>query len=915
MKLSSVNRWHKNIDFSSSDQIQTPQKATDLIPSLGKKIAIQYSKPEDPNELFQKLLEDLKELAEYKNSQKIAVSNSNKEKEGPSQESEIRHLIREECCVKASEEKKQSMEDTMLELVKICRQKEFLCIHDNVEDLIESALNTKLFSINSQRLDNKEQEVKNVVEQPAKRGNHTEKSLQNFRVIHKSSISFKNTSQISPVHAVAPILSTKEPEYSPSMGYEHSNTTPKIESDEIIKSHVEELVPILSENEVTSEDKKECDVPDFENSPICDDHYEIFSDSNNDNEILVYDDDFEDIEYVEASLSDPEIENDVEEEEVDLEDISQIQDIDIHEKLLSITRLIANIKSLNDNPIPDRELNSSVSIPIFKESDNSLSNNFSPEFETFCDHTEETRSGITTIHVDNSLPDYDSFCFEIEPDQERLINVMKNDIFDDSSRDVCFLEELLIDDSIRSHESSDSNFEDNPSIPRPPPKPPDAETDAGEEIPVTFLLALVKKGWKGTDQPPKVLRRDHADPQPTGSTHGGKSLVAIELGMASTLPVPVPESALADVSDPDPLSFADPRSRHPADGTAAAGDPKSENASFASVVGPPESIYRPEYGVAKGSMLDTPEACQDLVDHVAPPGYFSELRHLHNDDFLRQYNINLARQVVMGSQLRLREHEIKNLEALLEAEADMKKATEEKNAKLSQELENMRALFSDLQEFKQYEDNRVEQRCAEMDARLDALSVIFDEELYPHMLTAIAGRRWMIGRGLRLAVMKCGESLELRQAFADVVSAGIAKGMSEGLRHGGLKDAPMDVIMAVLHLESDTGDDVPQQVRDLRPSSSQLTILLYPEVRNPMNPWAYKEDMLLADAIAANVSRAEKKKKCRVVCRTHGVGSAHHARSDGVPVSVSTVVPQGLAILLADAATQTEPDEATLDNL
>nr|GFC87634.1 hypothetical protein [Tanacetum cinerariifolium] len=29
-------------------------------------------------------------------------------------------------------------------------------------------------------------------------------------------------------------------------------------------------------------------------------------------------------------------------------------------------------------------------------------------------------------------------------------------------------------------------------------------------------------------------------------------------------------------------------------------------------------------------------------------------------------------------------------------------------------------------------------------------------------------RRWVIGRGLRLAVMKYGESLELRQAFADV---------------------------------------------------------------------------------------------------------------------------------------------------
>nr|GFC31843.1 hypothetical protein [Tanacetum cinerariifolium] len=45
---------------------------------------------------------------------------------------------------------------------------------------------------------------------------------------------------------------------------------------------------------------------------------------------------------------------------------------------------------------------------------------------------------------------------------------------------------LLIDDSILSHESPNSNFEDNPSVPRPPPEPPDAKTDAGEEIPVVM---------------------------------------------------------------------------------------------------------------------------------------------------------------------------------------------------------------------------------------------------------------------------------------------------------------------------------------------------------------------------------------------------------------------------------------------
>nr|GEU71770.1 hypothetical protein [Tanacetum cinerariifolium] len=475
----------------------------------------------NPNDLFQKLLGDLKELAEYEkspskdrsnclndnenhsdqnkecfenSSDEIATSNPNKEKEEPPQDSDIHQLI-EECSTEVSEEQKQSMEDTMLELVKICQEKEFLCIHDNVDDLIESVLKTKLLSINSQRLDNKEQEVKKVVEHPAERGNRSIESFENFRVIHKSSISLKTTSQISSIHAVAPILSTKEPEYSLSMGYEHSNTTLKMESDEIIKSGDEELVPILSEDKVTLEDKRECNVPVYENSHICDDHSEIFSDSKNDDDISVYDDDFEDIEYVEASLPDPEIvsveeENVVyqEEEDVDLEDIFQIQDVDLREKLLSITRLIFNIESLNDNPIPDLVLNSSVSIPTFEESDNSLSDIFSPEFETFCDHTEETRSGNTT-HADHSLPEYDSFCFEIEPDQERLINVVKSDISDNSSNDP-LLEEadlfLAFDNSIPPGIENVANDSEGNILPRPLPEPPDAEFDARKEIPVVM---------------------------------------------------------------------------------------------------------------------------------------------------------------------------------------------------------------------------------------------------------------------------------------------------------------------------------------------------------------------------------------------------------------------------------------------
>nr|GFB17382.1 hypothetical protein [Tanacetum cinerariifolium] len=62
-----------------------------------------------------------------------------------------------------------------------------------------------------------------------------------------------------------------------------------------------------------------------------------------------------------------------------------------------------------------------------EEPDNSLNNSL-PEFETFSDHTKETSSGSTTTHVDNYLPEYDSFLFEIEPDEGELTSVVMEDI-------------------------------------------------------------------------------------------------------------------------------------------------------------------------------------------------------------------------------------------------------------------------------------------------------------------------------------------------------------------------------------------------------------------------------------------------------------------------------------------------------
>nr|GEX87473.1 hypothetical protein [Tanacetum cinerariifolium] len=393
----------QNIDSFGFDPIQPPQypvihhpsQEMEYINSPCWSLPIFFNDNEEHSVQYNEYLEN--------SSNTIVASNFNQEKENPPQDFDIRQLVREKCRIKVCEKQKQNMEDTLLELIEVCRQKEFYCLYNDVDDLIESALNSKLLSINlrSQHLDKKKQEVKNIIEQPIKR--------------------------------------RTQPEYSLSMGYEHLSTTPKTESDEVSKSSFEKLVPILREYEDTSDNEKE---------------YVI-----------------------------------------------------LHEKLLSINRLIADIESLNDNPTPDRVLKSSALFPIFEESDNSLSNNSLPEFETFSDHTEEMRSGSTTTHAKNSLPEYDSFCYEIESDQGRLTRVVKNDISDDSTNDplleevdlflasdnlippgienfdydsegdIHFLEELLVDDSILLPENELSNFDhhDDPSFPRPPLEPPDVE--------------------------------------------------------------------------------------------------------------------------------------------------------------------------------------------------------------------------------------------------------------------------------------------------------------------------------------------------------------------------------------------------------------------------------------------------------
>ncbi|GKB69435.1 hypothetical protein Tco_0930847, partial [Tanacetum coccineum] len=225
-------------------------------------------------------------------------------------------------------------------------------------------------------------------------------------------------SELPPCVAITPVLSTEEPVDSLIMKDEHLDTILATELDEVIKSSVEDLVPIPSESEGIFGNM--CDVPfcdknhfDAESdlmqsllnrdtsiiySPKIDSLLEEFADElapinpipsgiHLEEDIrlieqLLYDDtlsdddSYEDIDYVDASPPDSEL--------VSLEEVKdfhpkdgEIEDDILREKLSKINLLIAKIESLNTNPTPSSDFvtkSPSTFLNFFLEETNTFDN-------------------------------------------------------------------------------------------------------------------------------------------------------------------------------------------------------------------------------------------------------------------------------------------------------------------------------------------------------------------------------------------------------------------------------------------------------------------------------------------------------------------------------------------------------------
>nr|GEX37618.1 hypothetical protein [Tanacetum cinerariifolium] len=225
--------------------------------------------------------------------------------------------------------------------------------------------------------------------------------------------------------AVTPSLSIEEPDNSLSIGDEHLDTISATKSDEVIKSSVENLIPIPSESEGIPDNM--CDVPCHNNSPPLDvskDQFENFSEYND--EFSSTDDDsfsIDKIDYVEASPPDSEL---VSSEVMEIV-IPKVGGIDddilltikhdiLRENLLNVNHLFAKIEASNDNPTPFYD-------PIIFETPLTLTPSGEKAFLND-DHSSDfkTKSSSTSLNslleetntFDNALPESDTLCFDVE---------------------------------------------------------------------------------------------------------------------------------------------------------------------------------------------------------------------------------------------------------------------------------------------------------------------------------------------------------------------------------------------------------------------------------------------------------------------------------------------------------------------
>ncbi|GJR33733.1 hypothetical protein Tco_1209417 [Tanacetum coccineum] len=227
---------------------------------------------------------------------------------------------------------------------------------------------------------------------------------------------------------------------------------------------------------------------------------------------------------------------------------------------------------------------------------------------------------------------------------------------------------------------------------------------------------------------------------------------------------------------------------------------------------------------------------------------------IHADEIktLKQRNVSLETEknfldgkvTELQSSVSTKDLELKDGEMLLvyplsknDGLVDQVHALETSCSGLREWLSGYENLTERLEKFQDAQLKAVNDKVAKLDADLADMACHLEEKFYPHLLTTISGRRWLLTHGLKLVLIKCLNSSEYLTALGAAVSHASERGMQDGLAAGidhgregrsltdSHKDASVENIINLLRLEGPLADA--PGMSDLQPDIEQLNVPIH----------------------------------------------------------------------------------------
>ncbi|GKC39729.1 hypothetical protein Tco_1052113, partial [Tanacetum coccineum] len=106
------------------------------------------------------------------------------------------------------------------------------------------------------------------------------------------------------------------------------------------------------------------------------------------------------------------------------------------------------------------------------------------------------------------------------------------------------------------------------------------------------------------------------------------------------------------------------------------------------------------------------------------------------------------------------------------------------SAGLQEKVTAYENFISHLEKFQDDRMREMNEKFDKLDTDLVELALHLEEKFYPHLLTTIYGRRWLLTHGLELAIAKCLNSTEYLSSLGAAIGKAVEKGMQEGLSAG-----------------------------------------------------------------------------------------------------------------------------------